>query len=161
MKSYIGACVFVVVAAWGVSHTLRAQASSPQPEPLPSRRSRTVWAGVYTEEQAKRGASIYSGVCSRCHGDKLKGNATVPALTGSDFDNDWEGQTLDDIFKKIRRSMPKYQPDRLNQQQKVDVMAYILSFNRFPSGKGELEPDTDLLKLILFQSANPDAKKGN
>jgi mono/diheme cytochrome c family protein len=161
MKNHIAAVAFlaVFVAAWGASHALRAQASNPQP--MPSARSRTVWAGVYTEEQAKRGASIYSGVCSHCHGEKLKGNEAVPALSGSDFDTDWEGQTLNDIFSKIRRSMPKNQPERLNQQQKVDVMAYILSFNKFPSGQGELEPDTDLLKLILFQSANPDAKKDN
>ena len=164
MKNHIAAVAFVVafLAAWGASHTaVHPQASSPQPGSSPSLRSRTVWAGVYTEEQAKRGASIYSGVCSRCHGDKLKGSESVPALSGSDFATDWEGQTLDDIFKKIRRSMPKYDPDRLNQQQKVDVMAYILSFNKFPSGKAELQPDTDLLRLILFQSANPDSKKGN
>lgn len=163
MKSHIAAVAFVIVclAAWGASQVLRAQATTPQPGPLPSPQSRTVWAGVYTEEQAKRGASLYSGVCSRCHGDKLKGSETVPALTGIDFATDWEGQTLDDVFKKIRRSMPKNQPERINRQQKVDVMAYILSFNRFPSGKTELEPDTDLLKLILFQSANPDTKKGN
>jgi S-disulfanyl-L-cysteine oxidoreductase SoxD len=161
MKTHIAGVAFVVLAAWGASGVLGAQTSSPQPGALPSPQPRTVWAGVYTEEQARRGASLFSGVCSRCHGDKLKGNETVPALSGSDFATDWEGQTLNDIFSKIRRSMPKNQPDRLNQQQKVDAMAYILSFNKFPSGKEELQPDTELLKLILFQSADPDARKGN
>jgi S-disulfanyl-L-cysteine oxidoreductase SoxD len=166
MKNQIAAVAVVVfvLAAWGASHAgLLAQTASPQPTPAPSPSPgpRSVRDGVFSEDQAKRGASIYSGVCSQCHGEKLKGNEAIPALSGSDFDTDWEGQTLDDIFRKIRRSMPKNQPERLSQQQKIDVMAYILSFNKFPSGKTDLPPDNELLKLIRYQSANPDAKKGN
>lgn len=158
MKKHIaaGALVVVFLAAWGASHTaLRAQRSSPQPTPTPSPGPRSVWDGVYSEDQAKRGGSLYYGECASCHGDKLKGNESTPALTGSDFASDWEGQTLGDLFKKIRRTMPQNEPGRLNQQQDADVLAYILSFNKFPSGKAELPPDNELLKLILFQAANP------
>ena len=30
---------------------------------------KTVWDGVYTEEQAKRGADVYAEKCAGCHGD--------------------------------------------------------------------------------------------
>ena len=36
-------------------------------EPAPSERS--VWDGVYTEEQAKRGEALYEKQCSACHGE--------------------------------------------------------------------------------------------
>jgi mono/diheme cytochrome c family protein len=164
MKNQIATYAFAVVflAAWGASSAaLRGQTSSPQPTPAPSTGPRSVWDGVYSEDQAKRGGSLYYGECASCHGDNLKGNESSPALTGSDFAADWDGQTLGDLFKKIRRTMPKNEPGRLNQQQDADVLAYILSFNKFPSGKTELPPDNELLKLIRYQSDNPDTKKGN
>ena len=30
---------------------------------------RTVWDGVYTEDQAERGRNAYLASCARCHGD--------------------------------------------------------------------------------------------
>jgi mono/diheme cytochrome c family protein len=164
MKNQIAAFAFVVVflVAWGASNTaLRGQTASPQPTPAPSPGPRSVWDGVFSEDQAKRGGSLYYGECASCHGDNLKGNDSTPALTGSDFAADWDGQPLGSLFRKIRLSMPKNEPGRLNPQQDADVLAYILSFNKFPSGKTELPPDNELLKLIRYQSANPDAKKGD
>jgi S-disulfanyl-L-cysteine oxidoreductase SoxD len=159
MKHHSAAVFFTLLAAWGAFFAaLHAQTSSSPPTPNPSAARRSVWDGVYSEDQAKRGGSLYYGECSSCHGDKLKGDDSTPALTGSDFAADWEGQTLGDIFKKIRRTMPKNEPGRLNQQQDADVLAYILSFNKFPSGKAELPPDNDLLNLIRFQAAKPEAK---
>src|SRR5438876_3128832 len=49
---------------------LRAQA--------PATESRSVWDGVYTEEQAKRGESIYRKECAVCHGDMLTGGESAP-----------------------------------------------------------------------------------
>jgi mono/diheme cytochrome c family protein len=159
MKNHTAAIALVLLAAWGASYiALRAQTASPQPTPAPSPAPRSVWDGVYSEDQAKRGGSLYYGECSACHADNLKGNDSTPALTGSDFAADWEGQTLGDMFKKIRRTMPKNEAGRLNPQQDADVLAYILSFNKFPSGKAELPPENDVLNLIRFQSAKPETK---
>lgn len=47
--------------------------------------SRSVWDGVYTEEQAKRGETVYGKECSSCHGDLLTGGESAPALTGGVF----------------------------------------------------------------------------
>ena len=42
--------------------------------------SRSIWDGVYTEAQAKRGAAIYSAECAGCHGLDLTGVETASAL---------------------------------------------------------------------------------
>src|SRR5271155_2019130 len=34
----------------------------------------SVWAGVYTEQQAKRGDALYNHECAACHGEALEGN---------------------------------------------------------------------------------------
>jgi mono/diheme cytochrome c family protein len=164
----IAAFLVLAVAAWEASHAVPgSQGSSPEPAApqasasSPSGESRSIWDGVYSEEQAKRGESLYSGECSSCHGVKLKGNETAPALSGSDFAMDFNGLTLADIFKKIRRTMPQNEPGRLNPQQAADVLTYILSFNKVPSGKTELPPEAEALKLIRFQVPKPEAKEKN
>jgi mono/diheme cytochrome c family protein len=137
---------------------LCSQASNAAQVPGVSPDQRSVWDGVYNDQQAKRGESLYSRECSFCHGNKLAGSDSTPPLAGSDFAADWEGRTLGDMFKKIRLTMPQGDPDRLNPQQHADVLAYILSFNKFPSGKAELPPETEPLKLIRFKSAKPEGK---
>jgi mono/diheme cytochrome c family protein len=64
---------------------------------------KTVWDGVYTEEQAKRGAELYAEKCSMCHGDSLGGVESAPALTGPAFYGNWEGETLNALFERIRQ----------------------------------------------------------
>ena len=44
---------------------------------------KTVWDGVYTEEQAKRGGDIYAEKCAMCHGDSLGGVESAPAADRS------------------------------------------------------------------------------
>jgi mono/diheme cytochrome c family protein len=128
---------------------------SPQAAPALSPEQRSIWDGVYSEQQARRGESLYARECSLCHGAKLKGNDSTPPLSGSDFAADWDGRTVGDLFKKIRLTMPQGEPDRLNPQQDADILAYILSFNKFPTGKVDLPAETEPLKLIRFQSAKP------
>jgi S-disulfanyl-L-cysteine oxidoreductase SoxD len=130
---------------------LRAQ------EPPSSERS--VWDGVYTEEQAKRGEALYEKQCSTCHGDKLAGRESAPPLTGGAFMANWNGLTLGDLFERIRRTMPQDAPGKLSRQQNADVLAYMLSFNKFPVGKTELYRQAEMLKEIRFEAAKPEAKK--
>ena len=35
--------------------------------------TRSVWDGVYTNDQAKRGEALYARECGSCHGDMLTG----------------------------------------------------------------------------------------
>jgi cytochrome c len=120
---------------------------------------RSVWDGVYTDEQAQRGLPLYRDACSACHGDSLKGSGETPALAGNTFLSNWNGLPLGDLFERIRRTMPQDKPSRVNRQQKADILAYLLSYNEFPVGKTELPHQTEFLNEIRFDATKPDPKK--
>ena len=116
---------------------------------------RTVWDGVYSEAQAKRGEGIYVNACSNCHGRTLEGQDMTPALTGGVFMSNWDGLSVGDLTDRIRTSMPLDRPGLLSRQENVDVVAYILRYNQFPAGKDELPPQINTLKQIVFKAAKP------
>jgi mono/diheme cytochrome c family protein len=110
-------------------------------------------SGVYTTEQASRGAALYQSKCSTCHGADLAGDGTSPALAGPDFTSNWTGQPLAALFDKIHTSMPADQPGTLTEQQTADLIAFLLRSNKFPAGQTELPAVSDRLKQILFDKA--------
>jgi len=148
----VGSAAVVLLAA-----TLRAQQPAPPPEgaeaqaPAP----RTVWDGVYTEEQAKRGEGLYRQSCSQCHGESLLGREMASPLTGPVFTSNWNGVALGDLMERMRVTMPQDRPGSLGRQQNADILAYVLSVNRFPAGKTELARQTELLNQIRFEATKP------
>ena len=112
----------------------------------------SLWDGVYTQEQAKRGEATYGERCARCHGTDLMSGDSVPPLAGTDFLSTWNTKTVGDLFDRIRTSMPADQPGTLNRQQTADIVAYLLSANKFPAGKTELAAQSELLKQIQFDA---------
>ena len=120
--------------------------------------SRSVWDGVYTEEQAKRGEELYRKECASCHGDTLIGGGGASPLTGGTFLSNWNGLTVGDLFDRIRKTMPQGSPGKLTKQQDADILAYLLSFNKFPAGKTELQKQVEFLKEIRFEATKPEAK---
>src|SRR5205807_1142084 len=105
---------------------------------LRAQEPRTVWDGVYTEEQSRRGEGVYQQECAVCHGTQLSGGEMAPQLAGEAFLSNWNGTTVGDVFERIRKGMPPKDPAKLSRQQDADVLAYMLSANRFPAGKAEL-----------------------
>ena len=128
-----------------------AAAQQDKPETTPPR-PHSVWDGVYTPEQAKRGDPLYHQKCASCHGDKMTGGESAPPLTGGQFLSNWNGLTLDVLFERIRVTMPVDNPAGVSRLSKADILAYILSMNRFPSGAAELQYKTELLKEILIEA---------
>jgi len=118
--------------------------------------SRTTWDGVYTEEQAKRGAALYSDNCAQCHGTDLTGGESAPPLSGNAFFANWEGLSIGDLFERIRTSMPADRPGRLSRDQNADIVAQILKVNGFPAGATELARQTEVLKQIQLVMYKPD-----
>jgi len=116
---------------------------------------RTVWDGVYNEDQAQRGRAVFLDSCSTCHGRDLEGADMTPPLTGAAFMANWDSLTLGDLSERIRISMPLNSPGSLSRQQNADVVAYILRFNQFPSGKEELPREVVAMKQILFKASKP------
>jgi len=115
----------------------------------------SVWDGVYTEAQAKRGEAIYQKECASCHGEDLAGKGQAPPLTGNDFKMDWNGLSVGDLFDRIRISMPADHPGKLSPDQNADTLAFILKANQFPAGKKDLPVDGDALKQIQFETTKP------
>ena len=118
--------------------------------------SRSVWDGVYTEEQAKRGETLYSKECASCHGGTLMGGGGASPLTGGTFLSNWNGLTVGDLFERIRKTMPQGSLGKLTKQQDAEVLAYILRFNKFPAGKTELQRQVEFLKEIRFEATKPE-----
>ena len=140
-------------------YTALAQAFRAEQQTAAPADSRSVWEGVYTEEQAKRGEGVYRKECASCHGDTLVGGGGAAPLTGGTFLSNWNGLTLGDLFDRIRKTMPQGTPGKLSKQQNADVLAYVLSFNKFPAGKTELSRQTEFLKEIRFEATNPNANR--
>jgi mono/diheme cytochrome c family protein len=125
---------------------------------LAAQGSRSVWDGVYTDEQARRGEQGYAQKCAACHGAQLLGADEAPALAGAQFLSNYNGQAVDDLFERIRVSMPAEKPGSLSRQQIADIVAYIFRFNSFPAGSKELSTQAEVLKQIRIVATKPDAK---
>ena len=112
----------------------------------------SVWDGVFTDEQVKRGAASYQRECSNCHGAALEGGDMTPPLVGGGFTSNWNDLALGDLFERIRLTMPLDSPGKLSRQQNVDVIAFILKSNAWLSGGAELPPDVGALKQIKIEA---------
>jgi PQQ-dependent dehydrogenase (methanol/ethanol family) len=94
-------------------------------------------SGSYTSAQASRGATVYTQYCAECHGANLQGESG-PALSGQVLRAAYGAGTAAQLYDFISRQMPQNSPGSLSQAQYLDVTAYILSRNGFPSGNTAL-----------------------
>lgn len=143
MRSTFGACAATVVLLLAVA-VLRAGVQA-----------RTVWDAIYTTEQATRGERLYAERCARCHGDTLAGMESAPALTGTAFYSNWEGEALEALFERIRSSMPQDKPGTLTRPQNADILAYILRVGSFPAGTSALDGQAGALSGITIRMYKP------
>ena len=117
----------------------------------------SVWAGVFSEDQAARGRGVYSGACGFCHGRRLNGAPddpdmrSTPPLARARFLREWEGRSLATLFEYTRLTMPEDNPTSLTDAEYVDVIAYMLSVSRIPAGDDELSPDSGSLARIVIR----------
>ena len=144
--------------AFGAGTHANAEKRGTRTQASQASETRSVWDGVFTEEQAKRGEEMYRKECASCHGDTLVGGGGAAPLTGGTFLSNWNGLTVGDLFDRIRKTMPQGSPGKLTRQQDADILAYLLSFNKFPAGKTELQKQVEFLKEIRFEATKPDTK---
>lgn len=145
MKVKQFAVVFVGIAVVGTIGMSRVTAQA----------KKTVWDGVYTEEQAKRGEPLYAKECASCHGPEMHGGEMAPGLSGGEFSANWSGLSLGDLFERMRISMPQNKPGSLSRQQNADILAFMLSKNNIPKGSTELPTETEALKAIGYEATKP------
>lgn len=110
--------------------------------------SRTIWEGVYTEEQRRRGEAVYASACVRCHGEALERDDVVPELAGELFLHRWSRKRAGNLFAFMKSEMPPKAEERLTPAEYVDVLAYIFSQNQAPSGEKELPTSFAALQAI-------------
>jgi mono/diheme cytochrome c family protein len=117
----------------------------------------SVWEGIFTEAQAKRGQAVYSGACGMCHGRRLNGAPddpdmrSTPPLARAKFLRDWEGRSLATLFEYTRATMPEGNPGSLTEEEYVDIISYMLSVSRMPAGDDNLRPDPQSLARVVIQ----------
>jgi len=98
-------------------------------------------AGVYTQEQAKRGKEVYLTLCRSCH---------VPS-TGEAFAQRWAGKTLLDLFTYIYATMPDNNPRSVDEVSNADVIAYLMQSTGMPVGTHDVPVAADSLKAIRIE----------
>ena len=143
----------LALAAGSPGSLLVAQQQAAQPHTPAAAAVRSVWDGVYTLSQAKRGA-LKSGFCVQCHGDGFVGGP-APELAGPAFATSWNGRTVSDLFDLIRLTMPDDDPGSLSREVYADLVAYILAVNKYPAGQTEIGTDSGPLKLIRIDASKP------
>ena len=139
----ITAAVLFASLSFQVTHAEQTAAAAGE--------SKSIWDGVFTEEQAKRGEEAYKTHCSECHGGDLMGDGFAPSLAGADFQGNWNDLSAGDLFERIRISMPPSGPTSVPPEAKADILAHIFNMNKYPTGTTELAPKTEALKTIKIE----------
>lgn len=116
--------------------------AGPAESPAAAGAARTVADGVYTEDQAARGLSVFLAKgCNGCHGSEMEGSPGGPALAGFNFNFKWKDKTLDGLLAFVKTNMPPGSPGTLTDQEYTDVIATIISRSGHPAGTAELTPE--------------------
>jgi mono/diheme cytochrome c family protein len=139
--------VFLVLGIALYSSFLRSSLQAQAPT--------SVLDGIYTAAQAERGKAVYAMNCAGCHGDKLEGGTSGPTLSGKDFTSGYQDGNASALYNKISMDMPSSAPGSLNPEQYADVMALVLSVNKYPAGQTEIPKDGAGLKAVKMAAPKP------
>ena len=137
---------FVLIAAFSAAVAGRAAAGQSAAPATPQTPARSTQTGVYTVEQATRGESTFSTICTGCH--------TTSTYTAPAFVRKWEGRPVGELYALIVDTMPEDAPGTLTPKEYAQVVAYLLKINRMPAGAEELPADGDALLKIRFETSN-------
>ena len=117
----------------------------------------SVWSGVYTAAQNKRGEGVHADLCAMCHGPKLNGAGQSemppsPAIAGNTFLRKWAGANVAALFVIVRKTMPPDAPGTLTDQQSIDAIAHMFAVSGIPAGDRELPLDQKALANIVIEA---------
>ena len=132
-----GACSLTGCASAGPPAAGMAERTAAE-QPAPG----ALLAPTYTAKQADRGAAVYSGVCSSCHGsNEFKG--PIFAMT-------WMAEPIGHLYEHISTNMPEDRPGSLAPEEYVAVLAHLLRENGRAPGEEELPVDPERLLRIRW-----------
>ena len=113
---------------------------------------RPATAGVYKEEQAARGDTVFQRSCLSCH--------TPGFHSDEQFRMNWIGRTVYDLFKLLKTTMPEDNIGGLSDDDYTRVVAYILKLNGFPAGADSLSSDSTAQRRIKIGADSTTTKTG-
>lgn len=103
----------------------------------------SVYAGVYTSDQANRGEDTHRRSCAACHSTSEWQHGRL--LSG------WSGESVYELVNYLRNIMPMDAPGSLSVQEYTDIFAFVLELNSVPSGESELASDEERLRQIVIE----------
>ena len=76
------------------------------------------------------------------------------AMDGERFMEGWSEDTVHSLFHRIQTTMPPGQAGSISDQSYVDIVAFFLSRNKFPTGDADL-PVTGLENIRIQEKTGP------
>jgi mono/diheme cytochrome c family protein len=122
---------------------------------------------TYTDEQAARGMMLFRRNCMFCHStnsenaksaaEPLRGFFVGPNRNVSSLGGRYVRKypSVYHLFERIRDNMPAWDIESITPAQKVDIVAYLLKENEFPSGLLELPLDVAAMKRMRLAAPPP------
>lgn len=99
-------------------------------------------AVMFTTDQANRGEKAFQRDCAACHG--------TTEFKGAFFLNRWSTGTAYQLFDFLRTQMPIDNPGKLDPEEYVAIVTYLLRLNDYPAGKREMPADPAALRAITL-----------
>src|SRR5262245_35452796 len=129
-------------------------------EPAVAAQSKTVWDGVYTQQQAERGAVSFTSSCARCHGATTGDGDEGRSVAGERFWKSFRESTVDHLLDYVSRNMPNGAGGTLSAGVYADLVAFILSRNALPPGTSELTKETAVGVQIIAKGGPGELPDG-
>ena len=106
--------------------------------------------GLFSATQAERGRQSYGESCSECH--------SLSDFRGTDFEWNWRRRTAWDFYQEVAASMPEDKPGKLSPGTYTDIVAYVLSLNRYQIGSKDLAATEEAMAAIPLGPGVPKNK---
>ena len=109
-------------------------------------------SGAFSEEQAKRGQTVFHEKCGVCHGDDLEGGTESPSLKGDAFWSEWDQKPARAVYSRIISTMPPDSPGSLAEKDVIDIVAFVVHSNGVPFGSKTIQTANELNSIKLERS---------
>jgi mono/diheme cytochrome c family protein len=96
--------------------------------------------GIYSKAQADAAKPQFEEICAGCHAFSvaaLKQRADLP-LGDEPFLKKWEGRSIDELLTVIVTTMPMDGSAIINDDEALNLLAYVLQQNGFKAGAAPL-----------------------
>lgn len=129
----------------GVLNSMDPAGGGSLPEP-----TRSAAEGVYTQNQADQGRTVYQARCAQCHGNNHEGAPGSPPVAGGTFQANWHDETLGIFYAYLKDTMPTGDAGSLSDDDYLALIAYLLQVNGYPAGESALTGREDILNDIAI-----------